>query len=439
MRPSRWFVLLAAVAPALLRAPSLPAQDRAERQNLERAHEMLRIVRRDIERNYYDSTFQGVDLEARWRVADSALEAAATLPEMFAVISQFAADLHDSHTRFVPPSPVARVQYGFQWQLIGDSAYVSRVIPESDAAAKGLAAGDRILGIDGMQVNRQTNDIIRYVYYTLRPRPGMRIAVERPDRSRAQLDVLSRVTQGIAVNDYTSFEGWDIWYRSMEAGRYASRHRWFAFGDSVLVWRMPAFRGGDEEGIDEMLRRARPFRAVVLDLRDNGGGAIATMLRLIAGFFDHEVQVGTTRRRSERDTLAARPRGKPVRSEVMILINSGSASASEITARTFQLHHRATIVGDRSAGAVVVSRFLGHEVGFQRVFEYATQVSVMDLVMADSARLEGRGVMPDVKVLPTPADLASERDPAMSVALNLVGVALNATDAAQLFRERRRN
>jgi hypothetical protein len=42
-------------------------------------------------------------------------------------------------------------------------------------------------------------------------------------------------------------------------------------------------------------------------------------------------------------------------------------------------------------------------------------------------------------VLPTPADLASERDPAMSVALNLVGVALNATDAAQLFRERRRN
>lgn len=438
MRPSRWSVLVAVLV-ASTPVSTAAAQDRVERQSLDRAREMLRIVKRDIEREYYDSTYQGIDLAARYRVADSALGVSGSLPEMFAVISQFAADLNDSHTRFLPPSQVARVQYGFQWQLVGDSAYITRVQPQSDAAAKGLAPGDRILGLDGMQVNRRTNRIVQYVYYTLHPRPGVRIAVEKPDRSQVQLDILSRVTQGVAINDYTSMQDRGRMIREIEEGSFASRHRWHAFGDSVLVWRMPAFRGGDEEGIDEMMRRARGFRALVLDLRSNGGGSVATMLRLIGSFFDRELPVAITRERSKVDTLVARPRDEPYRGEVMILINSGSASASEITSRTFQLQRRATIVGDRSAGAVVVSRFFPHVVGFQRVYEYATQISVMDLVMPDSSRLEGRGVTPDVPVLPTPPDLAAERDPAMSVALNLVGVALNATDAAQLFRERRRN
>lgn len=436
MRPSRWLVA-AAVAGASVWAPAVAAQDRVARQNLDRARDMLRTVRRDIERHYYDSTYQGVDLEGRFRHADSVLGTVATLPEMFAVISQFVADLHDSHTRFYPPSQVARVRYGFQWQLIGDSAYITRVQPQSDAQAKGLAPGDRILGIDGMQVTRETDDVIRYVYYGLRPRPGLRIAVEKPDRSRVQLDVMSQVTRGIAINDWTSMQDRGRLIREIEQGSSAGPHRWYAFGDSVLVWRMRGFWGGDEGGVDDMIRRARRFRALVLDLRNNSGGAVNTMLRVVASFFDHDVTVGVTRERAKLDTMVARARRAPYRGELIVLVNSGSASASEITARIFQLQRRATIVGDRSAGATMVSQIFPHEAGFERVFEYAIQVSAMDHVMPDSARLEGRGVIPDVPVLPGPTDLANRLDPAMSVALNLVGVSISAAEAARLFPEER--
>jgi C-terminal processing protease CtpA/Prc len=406
-------------------------------QDVERAHRMLGYVRADLKRFYYDSTFGGLDLEARYHVADSSLNGAETIPALFGVIAQFLIDLKDSHTRFVPPRRAARVEYGWSWRIVGDACFIEWVGRDSDAAQKGLARGDRVLAIDGMLPNRQTSGLIAYLYYQLNPRPGMHVAIEKPDGTRHEVDVLAKVTPGIRVEDFTSMTDRSRMMAESEAGLRSLRHRTRSFGDTVLVWRMRQFIGGDEQAIDDIMDMARSHRALILDLRDNPGGSVATELRLLGHFFDRETRVLTVRTRDKREPRLAKPaRREPYRGNVIILINANSASASEITSRVLQLEGKATIVGDRSAGAVMTSIYRRTDVGFTKLLPFGMSVTIADVIMEDGNRLENIGVTPEFFVLPSGADLAAGRDPQMTKALHLAGIQMDPERAARLFENR---
>jgi carboxyl-terminal processing protease len=178
-----------------------------------------------------------------------------------------------------------------------------------------------------------------------------------------------------------------------------------------------------ENGIEEMMKIAHKHRAIVLDLRNNGGGYVHIERQLLSHFFDRDLFVGMTHRRGSSDSVVIKPADpeKTYRGLLVILVNSNSASASEMTARVMQLEGRGITVGDRTAGAVVTSRTYLHEVGFGRVMDYALQVSVMDVTMADGQRLEKVGVTPDHVVLPTGDDIVNFRDPQLARALALAG------------------
>lgn len=424
--------LLAAVA--VVCAPVfLPAQG-VDDQARGRAHVMLQQVKKDLQEYYYDSTFGGVDLEARYRAADSALDQTGTVQELFGTIAQFVLDLKDSHTNFLPPSRAASVNYGWGWTIIGDQCFVNFVQKDSDAEKKGLAIGDRVLSIDGILPNRQTTHLIRYLYGSLNPRPGMHLAVVKPDGTQLTMDAMAKVTPEQRVFDYNSFT--DIGRLIIEYDRSinARRHWWRSFGDSVLVWHFVQFLGGDE-GIDEMMDRARHHKTLILDLRNNGGGAETAIQQLIGHFYEHDVRIATTRERGSTHPLLARPKNRhPFTGNLIILINSRSASASEITSRFLQLEGRATLVGDRSAGAVMGAITTSHAAGFSKFLEYGLQVTVEDLIMPDEGRLENVGVTPEFIVLPTGADLAAKRDPQMAKALALAGIQMDPVAAGKIYQ-----
>lgn len=424
---------------ALLLVPTFAAHGQAaDRQAVERSHAMLLQAKQDLLRYYYDSTFGGFDIEARYRVADSTLNTVATVPELYGIIAQFLMDLKDSHTNFLPPRRAATVAYGWSWTMIGDACFVRSVQRDSDAEKKGLAPGDQVLAIDGMAPNRESIRIISYLYNALNPRPGMHLQVQKPDGTRLAVDVLAKVTPAQRVFDWTSFQDVGRLINQYEDAATARRHWWRSFGDSVLVWHFLSFRYRDE-GIDEMMDRARQHRTLILDLRNNGGGSEWAILRLIGHFFDRDVRIGIVRRRNERQPLVAAPsRRTPFTGNLIILINWGSASASEVTARFLQLEGRATVVGDRSRGAVLGANTLSHAAGFQKFQEYGVQVSVMDLVMPDEGRLENIGVMPEFLVLPTGADLLGKRDPQMAKALQLAGIQMTPSEAALVLQPSRR-
>src|SRR5687767_11305918 len=131
----------AAFAAALALSP-LGAQGRTapvprpSAQDIQRGHRMLDQLYADLRTNYYDSTFAGVDMAERLRIAHARIDSSATRQHMFGVIAQFLFDLNDSHTMFIPPGIAADVEYGWRWQIIGDSTYVTAVKPGSDAEQK---------------------------------------------------------------------------------------------------------------------------------------------------------------------------------------------------------------------------------------------------------------------------------------------------------------
>lgn len=343
-------------------------------------------------------------------------------------------ELKDSHTRFLPPPRAAHVDYGWTWMVIGDACYVTVVAPGSDAAAKGLARGDRVLAIDGLSPTRSNIHLIDYLYKSLNPRAGMHVAVQKPDGTLQQLDILAKVTPGVRVSDYTSAWDRNRMYEEYLQQMHGIRHRTRSFGDTAMVWRLRSFIGGDEDAIDEIMDDARRHGALIIDLRDNGGGSVATMLRLLGHFVDRETRVSTEVMRTKRETESTKPvRRTPFHGNLIILINSNSASASEVTSRFLQLEGKATIVGDRSWGAVMTSYFFRHEVGFSKRLPYGMSVTISDVIMGDEGRLENVGVTPEFIVLPTGADLAAGRDPQMTKALVLAGIHVEPDQAARVF------
>jgi carboxyl-terminal processing protease len=422
-------MLLVAAAPGIVPASLAEGIRDLDR---ERAHTMLKTVRKSLEKHYYDARFRGMDLEDRFAKADRAIDQATSLSHAFGIIAQAVLDLNDSHTFFVPPERTVKVEYGWQMRMIGDTAHVIAVKPGSDAEAKGLRIGDAVLSVDGIAPTRQNLWKLVYRYYTIRPEPGMRLEVQSPGGQPRQIDVLAKVRQEKRVLDLT--QGEDIWDLIRKAENAEEEHRYIETKDrSLLIWNMPSF-SVSEEALEDLAGKLHKFQAVILDLRGNAGGYEDTLVWLLGYFFEHEVSIGQPKGRKEMDPLVAKPRGKKAfGGKLVVLVDSASASAAELFARVLQLEKRATVLGDRTAGAVMRSRYHHAQMGAGRVIPYGVNVTESDVIMADGQSLEHVGVAPDELLLPTGADLAAGRDPVLSRAAALIGVDLPAEQAGTMF------
>jgi C-terminal processing protease CtpA/Prc len=188
--------------------------------------------------------------------------------------------------------------------------------------------------------------------------------------------------------------------------------------------------------VQRAIRKARGYKTLILDLRGNGGGALTALSALVSTTFDHEVLVAVDRPRGKERPEVAKPAKNAFLGKLFVLVDSRSASASEMFARILQLEKRGAVVGDRTTGAVMAAQFFPHTVGLGAVAFYAMEVTVADVRMSDGAGLEKIGVQPDVLALPSPADLAARRDPVLARAVELAGGSMTPEQAGQLFAAR---
>lgn len=410
------------ICPLAAQAPHISKDDR------DISRTMLRQIREDLERHYYDPTFHGIDLKARFAEAEARLDTAANASEATAILTDVVVQLGDSHTTFYPPRRSASVDYGWSMATIGDQPLVIDVAAGSDAAAKGLACGDRVLSLNRFQPTRDTLGQIRYLYHFVRPQAQQHLVVRKPDGTERTLDVLSKVTnKSIEQLD-------DLIDEMLDSVQQRISDRDMSVGADILVWRMPGFRSPDD--VQRAIRDARGRKTLILDLRGNGGGALSALSALVSATFDHEVLVAVDRPRGREKPEVAKPAKNAFLGKLFVLVDSRSASAAEMFARIVQIEERGTVVGDRTAGAVMAAQFFPHTVGLGAVAFYAMEVTVADVRMSDGAGLEKTGVQPDVLALPSPADLAAKRDPVLARAVELAGGSMTPEQAGQLFAAR---
>lgn len=428
----RIFITLALLLAAFPCVYSQTPPSSADRDN---ARSMLNTIKSDLQKYYYDPQYHGLNLDERFKAANQKIDQAASLAQLLGIVGQVLLDLNDSHTFFLPPGRTYRTDYGWDMKAIGDRCYVVAVKPKSDAEAKGLKEGDEIVSIDGLKPTRENMWKLNYLYYQIRPRPGMRLVVIKPNGEEQQLDVAAKVEQGKKVVDLSVYgQGYDTgdMIREAENEAHLNRQRYEEIGD-VLVWKMPGF-DQDPLQVRDTFGRVKKFKSLVLDLRGNGGGYEDTLLALVAHVFDREVKIGDLKRRKEQKEVIAKSRkNEAFAGKIVVLIDSESGSAAELFARVVQLQKRGTVIGDRSAGAVMRSRVYSHTLGIDRLIPYAVSITDSDIIMTDGKSLEQVGVEPDELKLPAAADLAAKRDPVLAYALSLVGVDYTPEKAGALF------
>ena len=438
-RAARVIAVLSAFLIILLAVPvSLPAEkkssDTMSALQRDEALQMLQDTADKVRKEYYDPAFHGVDFEARYKEAQQKIRSAQTLSQAFGVIAWLLDGLNDSHTVFMPPSRPYLVQDGWQALFIGDACVITAVKEGSDAEKQGLKPGDEVLAIEGFRPTRANWFKLNYAFHTLSPRSGMKLAIVSPGGQPREITVMSAVKK--MPKNYDLSDSTVVWNLIRDAQNDEERDvvRW-AEVNGVLVWKLPQFMLSDDQ-IDAFLKKTNGQKAVVIDLRGNPGGLLENLARLLGGIFDHEVKVGDQVERKGTKPFIAKSRGSRAYSgKIIVLVDSGSASAAEIFARVVQLEKRGPVIGDRSAGAVMEARpfpFLQGQ-AFGEYLPYGVEVTVADLKMTDGNSLEHHGVIPDEVLLPSPEELAAGADPQLARALQLAGVPMSSGAAGQIF------
>ncbi|MFZ0497000.1 MAG: S41 family peptidase [Methylocella sp.] len=184
-------------------------------------------------------------------------------------------------------------------------------------------------------------------------------------------------------------------------------------GDDIGYIRITQFNEQTFEGVRAAIQKfqndipAAKFKGYILDLRNNPGGLLDQSIAVVNCFLDRG-EIVSTRGRNADETMRynARPgdlsKGKPV----VVLINGGSASASEIVAGALQDHKRATILGTRSFGKGSVQTIipLGQNNG-------AVRLTTARYYTPSGRSIQAKGIDPDVTVLQdVPAELKGKDD-----------------------------
>jgi C-terminal processing protease CtpA/Prc len=317
--------------------------------------------------------------------------------------------------------------------MIGDKCYVIRVTLGSDAQRKGIKPGNQILSINQIPVSSRTLPRLMYVYNSLRPQLGLQFNIADENGKQLQLEVAAEVHPSSVIK-YWLHNGANQRARDGAKEGILLRARYFEKGDDgLLVVKIPEFDFSAEE-VDNIIGRMRKHKGVVLDLRDNPGGFTSTLDRLLGGVFQDDLKVyDRIGRKTAKSVSVTGRRHDAFTGRLVVLIDSRSASASELFARVIQLEKRGFILGDRSAGSVMEALVYRHEWYVDAQVYYGASITEADLIMTDGRSLEHVGVEPDIKILPTAQDLAAGRDPALAKAAALVGAHVTPEEAGTMF------
>jgi carboxyl-terminal processing protease len=341
-----------------------------------------------VRENYFDRSIVGEKwVLARNRHLDQAVSATND-QELYEGINALLAELHDSHTAALTPTQAheqrteKKVRAGFQLERIDDKWVVRDVLPKSPADEAGVKCGWIFVAEDGQAVgstprfHRVEGQVVEDDFLDDRDQP-VHLTIKTRTLSTVPPPVQRTLAAGIV---YLRFDEFNL---------------------STLHW------------LSERLKEHRSAPAVIIDLRLNPGGEIFSLSTSIGEFFGHPVDIGTfIHRNGARDQdhsvelFSAHYPGK-----VVLLVGPLSASSSEIFSSALQHYGRATLIGRKTAGAVRGSmRYLLPDGG-------SVQISLMDFRALDGQPLEGNGIIPDLQVPTTIADIRAGRDPDLQAAL----------------------
>jgi len=250
----------------------------------------------------------------------------------------------DPHSIYIPAKEVARANEGLQgnfegvgisFQIVSDTVVVQQVIEGGPSEKVGVMIGDKLLRIDGITATGDSakND---FVFRHLRGKKGTTVVV----------DILR---QGSVYTFHIVRDKIPIY----------SVDTYFMANDTVGYVRLIRFARTSVQEFEKAVKalKKQGMKALVLDLRGNSGGYLDIAYGMANEFLERgQLVVYQEGRRTPRQDFRANGRGIWKQGRLVVLIDEGSASASEIVSGAVQDWDRGMLVGRRSFGKGLVQR-----------------------------------------------------------------------------------
>ncbi|WP_394793650.1 S41 family peptidase [Armatimonas sp.] len=320
-------------------------------------------------------------------------------------------DFGISHIRLMTPASAQQrrtgqaIGFGLAMLPSAEGLTVSTLAPGSHAAGIGLSVGDVILEVEGQPVTNPTS-------------------VDQDGRETSLLTV-KRKADGVQKHVMLLRKPYSIVRKPTLT--------WPAPG--VARFTLPSFTAGyNQLEVEALFAQAAKAKALIVDLRSNGGGLVNNSAHLLSLLLPPGTPTGSSVTREmaaeykektgkegtdpievakwkgpTRKTTARKI--APYKGKVIVLINRGSASASEIVSSVLREERGSKLVGLPSAGAVLTSIFFPLPTGFE------VQLPLSDYITPRGVRLEKNPIKPDVEVASATPTKEEATDPCVIAAL----------------------
>jgi len=273
---------------------------------------------------------------------------------------------------------------GIELAMRGDLPTVVRVLRDNPAEKAGVAVNDIVTAVNGESVEKQTTtEIVTKI------------------RGDAGTTVKVTVFRDGVSKDFTL---------TRELVNNPSVYGSVVNGVGVMtISRFDDKTGGLARSLATEFKAAG-VKGVVLDLRGNGGGYVTAAQDVGGIWLDKQVVV--TEKKGDKVTDELKTGGSPILNGVptVVLINSSSASASEIVAGAFRDHKAATLMGEKSFGKGSVQKLVGLTDGSM------LKVTVARWYTPSGLNISEKGITPDTTVERSIDDLSAGRDPQLDAA-----------------------
>ncbi len=308
--------------------------------------------------------------------------------------------LGDPHTAYMDPDQMRQSNISLDGEYEGIGAYVDTTteyvtivtpISGSPAEAAGLRPGDQVLAVDGTDMTGIPGDAV--IGYILGPE-GTSVTLTIRREGEATFDV-TIVRAHISI---PSVEG-----ELLDGG--------------IAYVQLNTFGANTDREMRALLEDllAQNPKGLILDLRNNGGGYLNTAVSLTSEFLKEGIVLIEEYGNGERDQYDVLGGGLATEIPMVVLVNNGSASASEILAGALQDYGRAPLVGETTfgKGSVQTPATLSNGEG-------ALRITIAHWLTAKDRLIHGIGLEPDYPVPLTEEDFAQDLDPQLDKAIELI-------------------
>ena len=353
-----------------------------------------------VNKKYYDPTNNSQDWN-KWRYRyENKLK---TKEDAYVAIETMLSSLNDPYTRFLDPKEFNEETESIKGSLKGIGTQIGLrdgelviIAPLEDSPAEkaGLLADDRILEINGESTKGISIDAAAD---KIRGEKGTTVTllIQRKGVPNKLYSVVRDEIEVKSVSCKPPFETTKI-------------------PNDIQYIRLSSFISKNAAGeIESILNNSSGMKGFIIDLRSNPGGLLTNAIYISDMLLKGGVIVSTVDRDSYKTTTRARYQqvtDKPI----VVLINKGSASASEILSGALKDNHRATIVGEQSFGKGLVQEInkLPDEAGMN--------ITIQRYLTPSGTDINKKGITPDVMVELTKENVEAKKDVQLEKAIEIL-------------------